>query len=82
MAVSPMDSHADLEVQQNYRVQDHHSSFHDPARDDTSIRIRDEQHQSISNVNSSSRGGHESPLEIRFNKGKYAQNPSTITLGQ
>ena len=34
---------------------------------------------SASNVNSST--DRDSPLEIRFNKGQYAQNPSTITLG-
>lgn len=63
------------------------ASIHDG--DSTSgIRIRDEQGlhsvqglQSASNVNSSSMD-RESPLEIRFNHGQYAQNPSTITLGQ
>ena len=84
-----MDSHQEMQEMDQFAARGGGiggASVHDG--DSTSgIRIRDEQGlhsvqglQSASNVNSSS-VDRESPLEIRFNHGQYAQNPSTITLG-
>ena len=75
MAVSPMDSIENMDRKvHEATVMDENSSG------PSGIRVRDEGPVSVSHINSSSLD-RESPLEIRFNKGLYANNPSTITLG-
>ena len=74
MAVSPMDSHQNMERKalklKGSQLNDEGSS---------SVQVRDDQHISTTNVQSST--DRDSPMDIRLNKGQYAHNPSTITLG-